>query len=105
MESEFYGTMGFWEASLVAQMVKNRPAMQQTSVRSLGWEGPWRRDRLLTAVLLPGEFHAQRSLAGYDPGGRKESDTTERLTHMGFQKICAYLLGLWWVFAAVPGVL
>ena len=29
---------------------------------------------------MPGEFHGQRSLAGYSPWGRKESDTTERLT-------------------------
>ena len=27
-------------ASLVAQMVKNLPAMQETWVRSLGWEDP-----------------------------------------------------------------
>ena len=31
-------------------------------------------------VFLPGEFHGQRSLAGYTPWGPKESDTTERLT-------------------------
>jgi len=30
-----------------------------------------------TSVFLPGEFHAQRSLAGYNPKGCKESDTTE----------------------------
>ena len=41
---------------------------------------PWRRDWLLTPVLLPGEFHGQRSLAGYSPWGCKELDTTERLT-------------------------
>ena len=29
---------------------------------------------------LAGEFHGWRSLAGYRPWGRKESDTTERLT-------------------------
>ena len=28
------------EASLVAQMVKNLPAMQETQVQSLGWEDP-----------------------------------------------------------------
>ena len=28
-----------------------------------------------------GEFHEQRSLAGYTPWGHKESDTTELLTH------------------------
>ena len=76
--------MGFWEASLVTQTVKNLPAMQQTPVPSLGWEEPWRRDQLLTAVLLPGEFHGQRSLVGYNPGGSKESDMTEQLTHTGF---------------------
>jgi len=32
-------------------------------------------------VFLPGEFHGQRSLAGYCPWGCKESDTTEQLTH------------------------
>ena len=28
-------------------------------------------------VFLPGEFHGQRSLAGYSPWGHKESDMTE----------------------------
>ena len=33
-------------------------------------------------AFLPGDFHGQRSLVGYSPRGRKESDTTERLhTH------------------------
>ena len=41
---------------------------------------PWRRDWLPTLVLLPGEFHGQRSLAGYGPWGGKELDATERLT-------------------------
>ena len=34
-----------------------------------------------TLVFLPGEFHGQRSLAGYSPWGCKESDTTEQLTY------------------------
>ena len=33
-----------------------------------------------TPVLLPGEAHGQRSLAGYSPWGRKELHMTERLT-------------------------
>ena len=37
-----------------------------------------------TPVLLPGESHGGRSLVGYNPWGRKESDTTERL-HFHFQ--------------------
>ena len=32
---------------------------------SLGWEGPWRTAWQPTPVFLPGEFHGQRSLAGY----------------------------------------
>ena len=35
------------------------------------------REWLPTPVFLPGEFHGQRSRAGYSPWGRKESDTTE----------------------------
>ena len=42
---------------LVAQLVKNRPAMRETWVGPLGWENPWRRERLPTPVFRPGEFH------------------------------------------------
>ena len=35
--------------------------------------GHWQQ----TPVFLPGESHGQRSLVGYSPWGRKESDTTE----------------------------
>ena len=63
-------------ASLVAQMVKNPPAMQETQVRSLGWEDPWRRKWQLTPGFLPGESHGQRSLVGYSPWAHKESDMT-----------------------------
>ena len=31
--------------------------------------------------LLPGESHGQRSLAGYNPWGLRESDTTEATLH------------------------
>ena len=34
-----------------------------------------------TAVFLPGESHGQKSLEGYSPGGRTESDMAEQLTH------------------------
>ena len=42
------------------------------------WVGkiPWRRKWQLTPVFLPGKFHGRRSLAGYSPWGRKESDMT-----------------------------
>ena len=37
---------------------------------------------MVAPIFLPEEFHGQRSLAGYSPWSRKESDTTERLTHI-----------------------
>ena len=45
------------------------------------WYGkiPWRRPWQPTLVSLPGEFHGQRSLAGYSPWGCKQSGTTEWL--------------------------
>ena len=39
-------------ASLLAQLVKNSPAMQETPVRFLGQKIPWRRNKLPTPVLL-----------------------------------------------------
>ena len=38
--------------SVIAQLIKNLPEMQETPVPFLGWEDPWRRDRLLTPVSL-----------------------------------------------------
>ena len=40
---------------------------------------PWRRKWQPTPVLLPGKSQGQRSLVGYSPWDRKESDTTEWL--------------------------
>ena len=37
-------------------------------------------------VLLPGKLHGWRSLVGYSPWGRKESDTTERLHFRSFYR-------------------
>ena len=38
---------------------------------------PWRRARQPTPIFLPGESHGQRSLVGYSPQHRNESDMTE----------------------------
>ena len=64
---------------LVAQIVNNLPAMQETWVQSLGWEDAPEKGILPTLVFLPQEFHGQRSLEGYSPWGCKESDMTEWL--------------------------
>ena len=65
------------QSSLVAQMVKNLPAMQETHVRSLDGKIPWRKEWQPTPIFLPGELHGQRSLAGFSLWNHKESDMTE----------------------------
>ena len=48
----------------MAQMIKNLPAMQKTWVRSLGQEDSLEKGMATHSVLLPGEFHGERTLAG-----------------------------------------
>ena len=67
-------------ASLVAQIIKNYPAMQETWVQSMGREDPLEKGMQPTPVFLPEKSHGQRSLADNSPWGSKESDTTEWLT-------------------------
>ena len=67
-------------ASLVAQTVKNSPAVQETQVQSLGWEDPLEKGIATHSSIFAGEFHGQRSLVGYNPWGCNKSDMTERLT-------------------------
>ena len=53
--SSFLENNSFYHLSLVSlivQLVKNLPAMQDTQFRFLGWEDPWRRDRLPISVFL-----------------------------------------------------
>ena len=46
----------------------------------VGGKIPWGRKGQPTPVFLPREFHGHRNLAGYSPGGCKESDMTKQLT-------------------------
>ena len=69
------------------QVVTNGLPMQETEeTRVPSWVGqiPWSSAWQPTPVSLPGESHGQRSLVGYSPRGRKESDTTEH-THTVLQ--------------------
>ena len=61
----------------MAQTVKNLPAMQETWVRSLGWEDPLEEGIATHSSILARKSQGQRSLVGYRPWGRKELDTTE----------------------------
>ena len=52
------------EASLVAQMVKNLPAMRETQVRSLGWEDP-----LEKGMVMHSSIFAWKTAWTVEPGG------------------------------------
>ena len=58
-------------ASLVAQLVKDLPVMQETWVQSLGWEDSLEKEWQPTPIFLPGQFHGERSLVVYSPLGHK----------------------------------
>ena len=57
-------------ASLVAQpMVKDLPAMRETRIQSLGWEGPLGKAKATHSSILAWRI--------YTPWSHKESDMTE----------------------------
>ena len=60
-------------ASLVAELVKSLPAMQQTPVHFLGQDDPLEKGMATySSTFWPREFHGL-----YSPWGHKEFDTTE----------------------------
>ena len=65
-------------ASLVAQLVKNLPAMQKTWVQFLGWEDPLEKEMAtpLQYSCLENPMDRGAWLATYSPWGHKVSDTT-----------------------------
>ena len=75
-------------ALLVAQLVKNWHAMQETWVWSLGWEDPLEEGMATHSSILAWRISMDSEEPGrlYSPWGRKESDTTEWLSTV-------YLLG------------
>ena len=66
----------------MAQTVKNLPAMKETWVRSLGREDPLEEGMVLHPVFLPGEFHGQRSLVGFQSMGLQRVTHNEQLIHI-----------------------
>ena len=84
--NNFWWVLRQW-ASLVAQRVKNLPAVQETWVWSLGWEdSPGGHGNPLQYSCLENP-HGQKSLAGYSLWSHKELDATEWLsTHKAIQQ-------------------
>ena len=55
------------KASLVAQLVKKLPVMQDTWVQSLDQEDPLEEEWKPILVFLPGKSHGQKNLSRYSP--------------------------------------
>jgi len=62
IESRYVG----FGASLVAQAVKNLPAMWETWIRSLGWKDPLEEGMVTHSSILENP-HGQRNLVGDSP--------------------------------------
>ena len=67
--------MSYIWASLVAQMVKNLPATQETWVQSLGWEDPLEESMATHSSIL-----AWRSPWTEEPGGL-QTMVSQRVGH------------------------
>ena len=68
----------------MAQIVKCLLTMLETWIQSLGQEDLLEKEMATRSSILPWNSwntrsNGWRSLVGYSPWGRKESDTTERL--------------------------
>ena len=65
---------------LVAQMVKNLPAMQETLVQFLGQEDPLEKETATHSSILAWKIPWTEEPGRLSPWGRKESDMTEQLS-------------------------
>ena len=67
-------------------MVKNLPTMQETWVRSLGWEDPLATHSSILAWRIPWTEEP----GGLQSKGHKESDTTEQLRFHGLGAVLTF---------------
>ena len=78
-------------STIVGQISSKESTCNARSICRRGRFDPWvgkipaRRKWQYTPVFLPGESHRRRSLVGYSPWDRKESDTTEQLNNSNNQ--------------------
>ena len=82
-------------ASSVTQLVKNSPALRETWVWSLDWEGPLEKGMATDSSILAWKIYGLFSL-----WGREESDTAEQISLSFFLSLVRTLeasRNLWWV--------
>ena len=76
----YYCFHGLSWASLVAQLVKNLPALHETRVQSLGWEDPLEKEIATHSSILAWRTPWTEEPGGLQPMGLQESDMTEYTT-------------------------
>ena len=90
--------------SLVAQMIKNLLAMQETLVLSLGGEDSLEKGRATHSSILAWRIPWRRSLAGFSPWSYKDSNTTKQLTYFIVNSHPVYRVNsIWHVLWCFPG--
>ena len=67
-------------ASVLVQLVKNLPAVQETQVRFLGWEDALHKEMTTPSSILAWRIPLIEKPGGLQSLGCKELDTTEQLT-------------------------
>ena len=72
-------------SSLVAPLVKNAPAVQETWVRSLGWEDSLKKEMATHSSILAGKIPWTEERASCGLWGHRELDTTEVTEHANMQ--------------------
>ena len=75
-------TYKYTKTSLVVQTVEHLPTTWETRVQSLGWENLLEKEMATHSSIFAWKILWMEELVGYSPWGHKESDTTERLTHI-----------------------
>ena len=83
--------------SLVAQMVKNLSAMQDTWVRSLGLGKSPEEGKATHSIILAWRISWTEEPSGYSPWGHKESDRTET-NAFTWQEATTTTKALWGLF-------
>ena len=73
-------------ASLMAQMVKYLPEMQETWVQSLGQEDPLEKGMAAHSSILVWRIPWTEEPGGYNPWGHKESGVTKQLIQQQQQR-------------------
>ena len=84
-KASIFRCSAFFMTSLVAQMVKRLPAIQETQVHSLDWEDLLEKEMATHSSISAWRIPGMEEPGRLHPWGRKESDTTEQLHFTSLQ--------------------